>query len=139
MTARPPQARTIIVRSLLVAAVILGVSAALSRLAPEYLSTDLATRLVQTMMGIVVIAYSNAIPKALTPLMQLRCTPAAEQRMRRFAGWTLTLGGVGYALSWALAPIALAPVLATVLLAGSLLLVLGRLAWARKGAASRAV
>jgi hypothetical protein len=138
VTTSPLQARTIILRSLLVAAVIMGVSVALGRLAPEHLSTELATRLVQIMMGIVVIAYSNAIPKALTPLVQLRCAPAVEQRLRRFAGWTLTLGAVGYVLAWALAPIALAPVLAMVLLAGSLLIVLARFAWAKKGARTRA-
>ena len=138
MTASPPHARTPLLRSLLVAAVLIGVSATLRWLAPDHLSSESARRLVQIMMGVVVIVYSNAIPKVLTPLMQLRCSPAAEQAMRRFAGWTLTLGGLGYALVWAIAPIALAPVLAKAILGGAMLLVLARLAWAKSVGASHA-
>ena len=130
MTA-PMQARTILLRSLLVAVLLIGTSATLRWLAPEYLSSDLARRLIQIVMGLFVVATANALPKTLTPLMQLRCDPAAEQAMRRFAGWTLTLGGVGYALTWMIAPIAIAPVLAKSLLGGAVLLVVARLVLAK--------
>ena len=133
-----PKARTILLRSLLVAVLLIGVSSTLRWLAPEYLSSDLARRLIQIMMGLYVVAIANALPKTLTPLMQLRCDPAAEQAMRRFAGWTLALGGAGYALTWMIAPIGIAPVLAKSLLGGAVLLVIVRLARAKMRGLPRA-
>jgi Ca2+/Na+ antiporter len=137
MTA-PMHARTILLRSLLVAVLLIGTSATLRWLAPEYLSSTLARRLVQIMMGLFLVAIANALPKTLTPLMQLRCDPAAEQAMRRFTGWTLTLGGVGYALTWMIAPTGIAPVLAKSLLGGAVLLVIVRLARAKMRGQPRA-
>ena len=31
---------------------------------------------------------ARTLPKSLTPLVQMRCDPAAEQALRRFAGWS---------------------------------------------------
>jgi hypothetical protein len=138
MTTPPMHARTIILRSLLVAAVLIGMSAMLRSLAPEYLSSDLARRLIQIVMGLFVVATANALPKTLTPLMQLRCDPAAEQAMRRFAGWTLALGGAGYVLTWMIVPIGIAPVLAKILLGSAVLLVIVRLARAKMRGQPRA-
>jgi hypothetical protein len=67
----------------------------------------------------------------------MRCDPAAEQAMRRFAGWTLTLGGGAYAMAWLVAPLDRANPIAAGLLGTSLVLVVGRLTWsiARKSRA----
>jgi hypothetical protein len=107
-------------RSILAAAFILAASATLAWLAPTYLSTEWSHRWLGVLLGSVVVCYSNAIPKALAA--RSRCSAAAEQAARRFAGWSLVLGGLGYALAWLLAPIGLANLIAGAILATALLL-----------------
>ena len=119
-----------IARGLLVAALILAASGALALASPEYVSDELAKRLVGIMLGVVVVVYSNAAPKALTPLALMRCDPAAEQSMRRFAGWALVLGGLGYAAVWLLAPLSNAGMLSVAVLGGALVAVVVRYAGA---------
>lgn len=131
-TNRSNASRTSILRALLLAGLLLAGSAALELLWPDHLDPDLARRLWQVMMGAVVVVYANAAPKALSPLIRMRCDPATEQAVRRFAGWSLTLGGAGYSLAWMIAPMKVADVLSTSLLATALLLALLRGAWAMK-------
>jgi len=92
-------------RALFAAAVILAVSGALAWASPAYISDELARRLMAALLGAVVVVYANAIPKTLTALVQLRCTPEREQAARRFAGWSLVLGGIGYMLAALFAPL----------------------------------
>ncbi|KQQ87886.1 hypothetical protein [Massilia sp. Leaf139] len=92
-------------RSLLAAAAILGGAAALRWATPDLLSVEWAQRLTGALLGIVVVFYANVIPKSLTSLARLR-SPQAEQAARRFAGWSLVLGGLGYMLAMLLAPLA---------------------------------
>ena len=93
-------------RALFAAAMILATSAALKWAAPEHLSPEWALRMTGALLGFVVIFYANVIPKSLTRLARLRCSPAAEQVARRFAGWSLVLGGLGYILAMLAAPLA---------------------------------
>jgi hypothetical protein len=93
-------------RALFAAAVILGASAALKWAAPEHLSPEWALRLSGALLGLVVVFYANVIPKSLISLSRLRGSPAAEQAARRFAGWSLVLGGLGYILAMLAAPLA---------------------------------
>ena len=109
-------------RSVVAAALIIGASATLAWLAPSHISTEISHRLLGALLGAVVVFYSNAIPKALVSRARLRCPPAAEQAARRFAGWSLVLGGLGYMLAWLLAPIGMANLIAGVLLGAALLL-----------------
>lgn len=81
--------------SLLAAAMVIAAAAALAWLAPAPISTELSHRLLDVLRGAVVVVYSNAVPKALASHARLRCSPAAEQPARRFAGWSLVLGGIG--------------------------------------------
>ena len=113
-------------RSLLAAALIIGVSAALSWLAPSYISTELSHRLLGALLGAVVVAYSNSIPKVLVARARLRCSPAQDQAARRFAGRSLVLGGVGYMLAWLLVPIDMAALTGGAVLAAALLLAVVR-------------
>jgi hypothetical protein len=113
--------------ALLIAALFLGLSAALQSLSPERLSEEWVHRLSGVMSGGVVVYFSNAVSKSLTPLARLR-DPVAEQAIRRFSAWTLTLGGVGYALASLVAPARWANEIAVVLLASATMLVIGR--WA---------
>lgn len=93
-------------RALLGAVMIVGAAAALKWAAPDYLSLDWSQRLTGALLGLVVVFYANAIPKSLTALARLRCAPQAEQAARRFAGWSLVLGGLGYMLAMLFAPLA---------------------------------
>ncbi|MBN4831585.1 hypothetical protein H4F74_23895, partial [Citrobacter freundii] len=86
-------------RPLLGAALILAVSGALASASPEYISDELKRRLVAALLGAMVVTYANAIPKSLTALAQLRCSPEREQDARRFSVLSLVLGGIGYMLA----------------------------------------
>ena len=92
-------------RPLLGAALILGIASVLAWASPDYVSDELARRLLAAMLGAIVVVYANAIPKTLTALAGLRCSPEREQAARRFAGWSLVLGGVGYMLAALFAPL----------------------------------
>jgi hypothetical protein len=132
MTTQPSRdARRMIVRSLVVAGVFLAVMLVLTLLSPEPLSRDLRQRLIGVMFGLLVVGYANAAPKTLTPLARLRCTPAAEQAIRRFVAWTLVLGGLAYIAGWIFAPIDHADVIATGLLGTAFVTVIARVAWAK--------
>lgn len=121
-------------RALLGAVIILGAAAALKWAVPAYLSLEWSQRLTGALLGLVVVIYANAIPKSLTALARLRCSPQAEQAARRFAGWSLVLGGLGYMLAMLCAPLA-----ATHLLGGGVLLVaLAAALWRCFGAGSTA-
>jgi len=94
-------------RAVVVAGFILAASALLAWASPEYLDPEWARRLGGVLLGGVVVAYANAVPKALS--RRMRCTtPGADQAARRLAGWALVLGGLGYMLAWLLAPLHLA-------------------------------
>lgn len=95
-----------ITRAFAGAAFILAASALLRWAGPEYLSVEMARRLTGVLLGFVVVVYANAIPKSLVALARLRCNPANEQAARRFAGWSLVLGGLGYMAASLLAPLA---------------------------------
>lgn len=112
-----------IARALLVAGVIMAASASLAYASPEYISTALAGRLFGTMLGAVVVFYANVVPKSLIPLARMRCDPATEQALRRFAGQALVLGGLGYAAASLLAPLGMARYLAIAALSSALLAV----------------
>lgn len=116
MTANHP-----IGRSIAGALAILGAAALLSWATPEHISAGMSQRLLGALLGVVVVVYANAIPKALFSLARVRRTPAQEQAARRFAGWSLVLGGLAYILAALLAPLAWASIIGGSLLALSLL------------------
>ena len=96
------------------------------------LDPELSTRMIGVLMGALVLAWANAVPKQLMPLARLSCDPAREQALRRFSGWTLALGALGYLLAYALAPIAIAGTLAICILApatAAVALAVARCAW----------
>ena len=113
-------------RSLLGAFLLVMAAVALRHLSPSVISREISERLFGALMGAMVIAYSNAVPKALTPLARLQCDPAVEQSRRRFAGWTLALGGAANMAAWLLVPIEHASGVATGCLGIALLVVIAR-------------
>jgi hypothetical protein len=92
-----------IVRSLLGAALILAISAVLAWVTPDYLGREMQHRLTGVLIGAIVVVYANAIPKAV--IARTRCQPAVMQAARRFTGWALVLGGLGYIAAALLAPV----------------------------------
>jgi hypothetical protein len=123
-------------RSLLIAAIYLLTAVVLNELRQRHVvGAETVVRLMGMLMGSVVLVSANAIPKRLVPLARQSCDPAREQTLRRFGGWALVLGGLGYTLAYALAPIAIASTLAIFLLAPAALVVAGitaRCAWMRR-------
>jgi hypothetical protein len=123
---KAPRTASPIAHGLVVAGLIIAASIALALASPEYVSDTLARRLLGGLLGVMVVLYANQVPKALTPLARLRCDPAKEQALRRFAGWALLVGGLGYATAWMFAPIASARLFAIAALGSALLLVVVR-------------
>ena len=116
------RSRAPITRGLIIAGALLGAALALRVLTPAHVDPETARRILGVLMGVVVIVYANEVPKLLPPLRRLKGDPAADQAMRRFTGWSLVLGGAGYAAAWASAPMAYANPLAGTLLGAALLL-----------------
>lgn len=108
-----------------------------SALGTHYLDAATAVRMNGMLMGALLVGWANTVPKKLVPLDRLSCNPAREQTLRRFAGWAMVLGGMGYLLAFAFAPIAIAGTLAICLLAPAVVAVTGivaRCAWMRRSA-----
>lgn len=122
-------------RALLIAAIYLSTSVVLNELQQRHLvSAEAAVRMMNILIGMLVMVCANAIPKQLVPLARLSCAPTREQILRRFCGWAGVLGGLGHTLAYAFAPIAIASTLATCILAPAALLVAGiavRCVWVR--------
>ena len=125
-------------RALLIAAAYLLTAVALDALRQHHVvSAETTERFMGMLFGAVAIVSANAIPKRLVPLARLSCDPAREQALRRFGARALVLGGLGYTLAFALAPIEIASTLAICLLAPAAVVVAGitaRCAWRRRGA-----
>jgi hypothetical protein len=94
-------------RALASAGFLIAATAMLRWLSPEHLSADIVRRLTGVLLGAVVVEYANSIPKSLVALARMRCPPAREQAIRRFAGWSLVIGGLGYMVASLVAPIAM--------------------------------
>jgi len=125
-------------RSLSVAALYLLTAVTLDQLRRhQALGAETVERLMGVLMGTVAILGANALPKRLVPLARLTCAPARDQALRRMAGRVLVLGGLGYTLAYALAPIAIASTLAIGLLAPAVVVAAAftaRCAWVRRNA-----
>lgn len=108
-----------------------------SAIGRQYFDAATVIRMTGMVMGALLVVWANAMPKMLVPLDRLSCAPAREQALRRFAAWAMVLGGLGYLLAFALAPIAIASTLAICLLAPPVVVVAGitaRCAWMRRRA-----
>jgi hypothetical protein len=113
-------------RAVLAAAFILGISAGLKWLEPAFVGTDTARRIVGAILGAVVVAYANVIPKILTGRALRASSTAADQAARRFVGWSMVSGGLGYMLAWSFAPVDSAAVIGGTLLGTALLVAILR-------------
>jgi dipeptide/tripeptide permease len=90
------------------------------------LDGGMSERAMGVFIGAVLVVCGNSIPKTLKPLAQEKCEPASEQALRRFAGWTFVLAGLGYAIAWLVVPLEWANLVATLIAAAAVGLVAAR-------------
>jgi hypothetical protein len=121
-------------RALAGAGLILGSAALLRVLSPDTISVAAASRCLGAILGLAVVVYANDVPKALPPLSSLGGDAAIDQAVRRFVGWSLTLGGLGYMAASIAAPAAAATPLAMALLGVALMASVARVVMAIRGA-----
>ena len=95
--------------------------------APGAVGSALQERGGGVLIGLLLAAMGNMVPKIIKPLAARRCSHVASQSMRRFTGWAFALAGVGYTLAWLLLPTSLAEKVSTGLCAAAVVLVATRL------------
>jgi hypothetical protein len=114
---------------LITAALMLGGSFALVKLQAVGLihgeRGELSTRWINMLIGLMEVGFASAGAKRLRRLASLR-DPVQEQSLRRFTAWTLTLGGLLYALIWLIAPYDYAAYISIAALGGAVLVVVAR-------------
>lgn len=118
--------------SLITAALILGLSFALTQLDNTALLSETgSTRIMQVVMGLILVGYGNYMPKDIANTGN---SPRALRAIR-FGGWAITLGGLAYAGLWAFAPYAVADLWSVIALGSAVVVMLGYAAWCRLGGA----
>ncbi len=93
------------------------------------LGADGAKRTMQVLIGLVLAAYANLMPKEIG---RSRRSPHVEARVQaalRVGGWSLTLAGLAHAALWAFAPLAVAGMAAMIAVAGALVATMGYAFW----------
>ncbi|MEO0983426.1 MAG: hypothetical protein AAFX03_12330 [Pseudomonadota bacterium] len=63
-------------------------------------------RAMGALLGLMIMAYGNALPKQLSVIKQTECSPAATQAKNRAVGWITALAGLAYAGVWLTLPVA---------------------------------
>jgi len=108
--------------ALALAAVVLASAAAL-RYAEglELIGADTARRTMQVMIGLILAAYANVMPKEIGQWRASARAAMLSQSVLRVGGWSLTLAGLGYAGLWAFTPIAFADVAGMLVVAAATL------------------
>jgi hypothetical protein len=111
--------------SLIVAGLMIAVAAGLKFAnSLELIDQETVKRGAQMMFGLMLAGYANVMPKQLKG--PIRSTEAARRSLAavRFGGWSFTLAGLGYAATWAFAPISVADEVATGMVALAMVIVL---------------
>lgn len=126
------QARLAVGRALVLAGLFLQASIIVKSMSPSELSHELSQRLFGFCLGIMLAYLGNSLPKERPSAACL--DSAAGQGLRRFAAWSFTVGGLGFALLSAFAPYEDSRGLAVSFLGACMMLVVIRLAsawWGR--------
>jgi len=66
---------------------------------------DLIKRAREIFMGLVLLYFGNMIPKFIGPKLKANCSNTEANSVRRFSGWALVLGALGYIGAWVFLPI----------------------------------
>lgn len=88
-----------------------------------------ARRTMQILIGLVLAAYANLMPKQIGRARGSPQAEAAAQAALRVGGWSLTLAGLAYAGLWAFAPLAIADIASMTVVAAALAATLGYALW----------
>ena len=86
---------------------------------------DAARRTIQVMVGLLLAAYANLMPKDVGRWRSSTLAAARAQSALRVGGWSMTLAGLIYAGLWAFAPLGFADVASTVVVASAMLITMG--------------
>lgn len=84
-----------------------------------------ARRTMQVMIGLILAAYANSMPKDVGRWRGSAAADARAQSVLRVGGWSLTLAGLAYAALWAVAPLGFADMASIVVVASALLITMG--------------
>lgn len=96
----------------------------------EIIGMDAARRSMQVMIGLILAGYANFLPKDIGRWQPSALAARRAQAALRVGGWSLTLAGLAYSGLWAFAPISVADVAATAVLATATLVTTIYAAWA---------
>ncbi|HEY6509863.1 MAG TPA: hypothetical protein VIY56_17695 [Vicinamibacterales bacterium] len=89
-------------------------------------------RTTMIMIGAYLAMTGNAMPRMLPPTSSMPCGGARVQAFQRFAGWTWTLCGVGFAMAWLALPIDAATPISVALVATAMTVTIVQLLRLRK-------
>ncbi len=116
---------------ILLAALFLGAAAGLKYAESAGLvGDDMAQRVVQVMIGLMLAGFANVAPKRIGPQRMSREAEARMQTARRIGGWSLTLAGLAHAALWAFAPADFAVIAAMIVVGSGLAITIGYAVWA---------
>ena len=116
--------------ALALAVLILGTAAALKYAQGlDLVGSDAARRTMQVMIGLILAAYANLMPKDVGRWRASALAMARAQSALRVGGWSMSIAGLTYAALWAFAPIAFADVAATAVVASAILITMGYGGW----------
>ena len=94
----------------------------------DFLATSwesIAQRISAVAFGVLMVLWGNYLPKLLSP-WKVGEEPFDWQRVHRFVGWVVSLGGIGVVLVWLVLPIAEARLATAGIIGTSVVLVITR-------------
>src|SRR5687768_9111545 len=116
--------------ALALAVLIMGTAAALRYAqGADLIGPDAARRTMQVMIGLLLAAYSNLMPKDVGRWRASTLDVARAQSALRVGGWSMTLAGLAYAGLWAFAPLGSANVASMAVVASAMLITIGYAGW----------
>jgi hypothetical protein len=119
-----------LVPAIALAAFIIGAALALGYAENAgWIGDDMAKRTMQVLIGLMLAAYANLMPKQLGRPRGTARAEAAAQSVLRVGGWSLTLASLVYAGLWAFAPLDLANIASMIVLGGATAFMLGYSVW----------
>lgn len=109
-----------------VAVLFLGATAALKYAqSVELIGPETARRTTQVIVGLLLAAYANLMPKDVGRWRASALAAARAQSALRVGGWSMTLAGLIYSGLWAFAPLGFADVASTIVVATAMLITMG--------------
>lgn len=112
--------------SIALAALFLGTVASLKYAQHlDLIEPDAVKRVVQVLIGLMLAAYANLMPKDIGRWRPSPVAVARAQSALRVGGWSLTLAGLAHAGLWAFAPLSVAHSASTAVVATATLITMG--------------